>query len=363
MKSYFNKIRSLVKREGAARYLRITLVCFGLSVIVTRIFLQATGFPQIGTADTHIAHLLFGGLLLFIASLLPLLFANRWVFTFSAVLSGTGVGLFIDEVGKFISRTNDYFLPEAMPIIYAFFLLTLLLYLQIKRPPPQDTRADLYRAFDSFQEVLDYDLETQELSALVKRLKRVQSQSENPSLAALAAALLNYLETDARVVPEYQGFFERLALRASELESRLFTNRLLKILLIVSLLAFGIYSFFDLVSAFWAFVSPAYLVKLVETLISEGRIVNDASVSWFLFRLLLQGIVGVLIIVASVFIAVGREKKAINFAYFGLLASLTTVNLLVFYFDQFKAIYTTLGQLVVLLLVVAYRRRVFFPSK
>jgi len=67
--------------------------------------------------------------------------------------------------------------------------------------------------------------------------------------------------------------------------------------------------------------------------------------------------------VASVFIAVGREKKAINFAYFGLLASLTTVNLLVFYFDQFKAIYTTLGQLVVLLLVVAYRRRVFFPSK
>src|SRR3989304_7394496 len=200
MKSYFNKIRSLVKREGAARYLRITLICFGVSVIVTRMFLQATGFPQLGGADPHIAHLLFGGLFLFIASLLPLVFANRWVFTTSAVLSGTGVGLFIDEVGKFISSSNDYFLPEAMPIIYAFFLLTLLLYLQVRRSPPEDTRADLYRAFDSFQEVLDYDLETQELSALEKRLKRVQSQDENPSLAALATSLLNYLETDAKVI-------------------------------------------------------------------------------------------------------------------------------------------------------------------
>jgi len=360
MKSYLNKIRSLVKREGAARYLRITLIFFGISVFATRIFLQATGFPQIGGADTHIAHLLFGGLLLFVASLLPLLFANRWVFTVSAVLSGTGVGLFIDEVGKFISVNNNYFLPEAMPIIYAFFLLTLILYLQVKRPPPQDTRADLYRAFDSFQEVLDYDLETQELAALEKRLRRVESQDKNPSFAALATALLNYLKSDAKVIPEYQGFFEKLAARLIELESRFLTNRILKILLIVGLLAFGIYSFFDLITAFLAFSSPGYLINLVETLISQGRIESDASISWFLFRLLLQGIVGVLILLSSVFIAIGREKKAINFAYFGLLASLTTVNLLVFYFDQFKAIYTTLGQLFILLLVVAYRRRLFF---
>jgi len=361
MKSYFTKIRSLVKREGAARYLRITLICFGLSVIATRIFLQATGFPQIGGGtDTHIAHLLFGGLLLFIASLLPLLFANRWVFTVSAILSGTGVGLFIDEVGKFISASNDYFLPEAMPIIYAFFLLTLLLYLQIKRPPPEDTRADLYRAFDSFQEVLDYDLETQELTALEARLKRVESQDKNPQLAALASSLLNYLKSDAKVIPEYQGFFERLTTRLTELEQRFLTNRMLKILLIVSLLAFGIYSFFDLITAFLAFSSPSYLINLVETLISQGRIESDASISWFLFRLVIQGVVGVLIILSSVFVAIGRERKAINFAYFGLLGSLTTVNLLVFYFDQFKAIYTTLGQLFILLLVVAYRRRLFY---
>jgi len=74
---------------------------------------------------------LWGGLILFIAALLPLLFTNQWIYTTSAVLSGLGVGLFMDEVGKFITQTNDYFYPPAAPIIYAFFLLVVLIYVDI----------------------------------------------------------------------------------------------------------------------------------------------------------------------------------------------------------------------------------------
>jgi len=43
--------------------------------------------------------------------------------------------------------------------------------------------------------------------------------------------------------------------------------------------------------------------------------------------------------------------------YFGLLFSLTTVSLLDFYFDQFRAVVSATIQLVVLLGVVFYRRR------
>jgi hypothetical protein len=47
------------------------------------------------------------------------------------------MGLFIDEVGKFMTQTNDYFFPAAAPIIYGFLLLTVLLYLQVaKRANP-----------------------------------------------------------------------------------------------------------------------------------------------------------------------------------------------------------------------------------
>ncbi len=113
-----------VRRDSAERYLSVVLLSFAASVSLTRLFLSLTGYPQIGGGELHIAHALWGGLLLFIAALLPLIIANRWVFGTSATLAGIGVGLFIDEVGKFITQRNDYFYPAAAPIIYTFFLLT-----------------------------------------------------------------------------------------------------------------------------------------------------------------------------------------------------------------------------------------------
>ncbi len=112
-----------------------------MTVIGVREFLQLTGFPQIGNSVLHIAHALWGGLLLFIAVVLPLAFANRWAIGASALLSGAGIGLFIDEVGKFITQTNDYFFPPALSIIYAFFLLTAVVYLYFRQPGIAKTRA------------------------------------------------------------------------------------------------------------------------------------------------------------------------------------------------------------------------------
>ena len=123
-----NRIRRPVERDGAAYYIFLTLISFGITVVVVRLFLQLTGYPQLGGKTLHIAHLLWGGLLLFLASTGMLIFANRWIYRTGAVLSGVGVGLFIDEIGKFITRTNDYFYPPAAPIIYAFFLIIVLLF-------------------------------------------------------------------------------------------------------------------------------------------------------------------------------------------------------------------------------------------
>jgi hypothetical protein len=103
-------VRASVKRARAETYLLISLSAFAGSVIVTRQFLSMTGYPQIGNSVLHIAHALWGALLLMVAVLMPLLLANGWALSLSALLSGLGVGLFIDEVGKFIipgSRPTD----------------------------------------------------------------------------------------------------------------------------------------------------------------------------------------------------------------------------------------------------------------
>src|SRR4030042_3015165 len=116
----------LVQRENAPRYMLISLLSSVATVTIVRSFLALTGYPQLGGSTLHIAHVLWGGLILYIAAILPLLYLNSRLHIVGAVLSGVGVGLFIDEVGKFITRQYDYFFPAAAPIIYVFFLLVVI---------------------------------------------------------------------------------------------------------------------------------------------------------------------------------------------------------------------------------------------
>ena len=195
MNAPIRRIRRPVKRESAERYLMVTLVSFAGAVILIRLFLELTGYPQVGNSELHIAHVLWGGLLLFVASLLSLLLANRWAYSARALLAG--IGLFIDEVGKFITQSNDYFFPAAAPIIYAFFLLTVFLYLQVRRPRPRDARVELYHALEAFEEVLDRDLSAKERANREARLERVIREAEHPDTARLANALRDFLASNA----------------------------------------------------------------------------------------------------------------------------------------------------------------------
>src|SRR5512133_3817407 len=233
--------RSPVKREGAERYLFLSLVSFAMSVIFTRTFLELTGFPKLGNSTLHIAHVLWGGLLLFIASLLPLIFANRWLLNLSAILSGIGVGLFIDEVGKFITQTNDYFYPPAAPIIYAFFLLTMLLYLTVRRPEVHTPRGMMYRVMEDLTEVLDRDLDPRERESMEGRLRLISKESDDPNIKDLVAALMRYLENKQLLLVRHRpNWAQRLGRRISPFFVKLLTHNRLKMFLVISMGAMGV---------------------------------------------------------------------------------------------------------------------------
>ncbi len=353
-----HSIRSLVKREGAERYIFLSLISFAASVIVTRTFLAMTGYPQIGNGTLHIAHVLWGGLLLFIASLLPLIFANRWVLNLSAILSGVGVGLFIDEVGKFITQTNDYFYPPAAPIIYAFFLLTVLLYLTVRRPDVHTPRGMMYRVLEDMTEILDRDLDPRERDSIGRRLDIIYTETDDPNLKDLVAALKKVVESKHLIVARPRPHIgQRIGRHISPIISKTVTQRRLKAFLIFAMGAMGVLALLDFGRLLFSLPYEVTSVeRLLAPLVTLGQLHSGREAVWFLIRIGLEGITGVMLIAAGGMMVAGRERRGVQIGMLSLITWIAIINLLVYYFDQFGAVVTTLFQFIVLILLTYYRR-------
>jgi len=353
-----SRVRKAVEREGADHYVRLLLLSFAITVSVTRFYLKLTGYPQLGNGTLHIAHLLWGGLALFISAILMAVYANRWVYTWGSILAGVGVGLFIDEVGKFITKTNDYFYPPAAPIVYTLFLLVVLFYLEIRRSPDRDARSELYRVFDTLQEVLDRDLDTGERAALNTRLHYIVAQNENPDLTRLAEELLHFVESNAvTVVPDEPNWTERIVQRWSAFEKRWINQARLKTILVAGLGIMGIWAMLDFVLLFPPISSSLPFQTPLASLTSAGRLTGSTSLSWFLGENALKAACGLTIIVGAWLLIAGRNKPGIRISYLGLLIFITIVNLMEFYFDQFSTIVPATIQFGLLLILLYYRRR------
>lgn len=358
MEKNFIKDRSAIRQQDAENYLLITLLSFALTVSITRLFLGLTGYPQIGGGDLHIAHVLWGGLILFVAALLPLIFANRWALSLDALLAGIGVGLFIDEVGKFITRTNNYFYPSAAPIIYAVFLITVLVYVRTRVRRKKDPRAQFYYIFQDMEEVLDLDLSKEERNRIISILNQVIKEDSRPDLTKLAINLLEYVNNDLNYLAKQKpSVWKRWSTRIRNFEKTHISQQLYRYLLICGLLAWSLWTLSFPLNILIRIGSPAHLQIVLSQLVNNQLVRNASGLNWFEARIGLQGSIGVTLLIAAGLFIFSKDRQAVILADISLLFSLTIVSLVLFYYDQFATIIYSTIQLVLLLAVVHYRKR------
>ena len=165
--------RSIDARDN----LELFLVSAISSLLLVRFYLYITGYPQIGRGSYHIAHVLIGGLFMLLGIIMLLSFLGRRTQRLAAGVAGIGFGVFIDELGKFVTRDNNYFFRPTVGIIYAIFISLYLLFSFLSKTSKLSSAEYQLNALLQLEEAVRNDLDPYEKRAIKQLLAKADKHS------------------------------------------------------------------------------------------------------------------------------------------------------------------------------------------
>jgi hypothetical protein len=163
------------------------LVCAVTMILIIRLQLYLTNYPQLGGHGLHIAHVLWGGLLMMIAIVIAVSFITRTARQVAAAVGGLGFGFFIDELGKFITEDVNYFYKPTAALIYIIFIAMWLSFRALQRHRGFSQLEYLVNGIEFVKEAAIRDLDETERRRALELLDR--ADQSNPMVAPLREVL------------------------------------------------------------------------------------------------------------------------------------------------------------------------------
>lgn len=317
-----NKLDYLVRDMEAGDLLEKFLISAVTSILVIRVWLSLIGWYQIGKGQIHIAHMLFGGFLMLIALIAMLTYLNREVRSFAAVTGGVGFGAFIDELGKFISRDNNYFFQPAIALIYVIFVLLFLWYRRVDKTIHFSQKEYEVNALDLMKEAILHDLDVEERETAIHLLAHCNPRDPMTGLLremlvhmeALPVKKKSWIIKARKIV---RDFYHKL------IKSRWFSTMVI---------------WFFAISGAGGFIPNILKARAGNTLPEWGQFLSAA-------------LSGFLVIIGIYFIRRKQRMRAYEMFQSALLVSIFLTQFFLFYREQLPAIAGLLVNILVLSVV------------
>jgi hypothetical protein len=303
-----------VRSIYAGRDVELFVVVAVATILIVRSALAATGWPQVGGGKIHFAHLLWGGLGMLIALILYMAMEGRLWRQLATLAAGIGFGLFIDELGKFVTSDNDYFFQPVFAFIYlifiAIFLVTRALF-TTDRPSPSAALVNLFGlASDGAGRAWS---ESERARALRLLAACDQSDPVVQDLTPLVTRMAS--ETSGR-----EGPYERLKARLGGFYDSLVARRW----------------FEALVVAYLALIALVGILFGLAVIFAEGRAQADI---WTYGQAVSSGVSAVLVLVGFVS---WRRSRLTAYRWFkrALLVTIFVTQFFAFYNNQITQVFS-----------------------
>jgi len=307
----------LVQRQDASDNILLVMISAIFSLLSVRLYLTLAHFPRIGSGSWHVAHAVTGGTLMILSTLLSISFYGKKIRKIYLIIFGLGIGLFIDEIGKFISTGNDYLFQPALSFIYVFFIIIFLLYWYLSKDRSISSKKHLYRAIDKFEEAIESDLQTSEKLDIINNLNSA-IKSNDPPQVFLAKHLKTIIQSIDDLEDKRTKRIKLFWQKTRSLVYRLFKKKLsLTILIVVSF----IYSLISVVDFVYLFSDQSVITSNLFWI----KTFSDLFVS--------------ILFLSAIFIRLAKKTGlSLRLFQYGLLINIFLSQIFKFYFEQFQAL-------------------------
>lgn len=316
------RTRHFLRNSRAEDYLELFLVSAISSLLAVRLFLHITGYPQISGGSLHIAHMLWGGALMLAAIIIAITYLGSRALRASSIIGGLGFGIFIDELGKFLTRDNNYFFRPTVALIYAIFIIVFLTVRSLSRKRPLNPQEYLLNALIMLEEAVRHDLDAREKAQIHSYLQK--AASDHVLAADLDKVLADIQPAVAHrptIVDTGKQWLERLY------------QRLARVPLLTSL-----------VNAFFLFETAIFLIIISAVVYDSAQDVFEKTSALYSVPVLISAGQLISALVAAAFVILGvfairaSRLRAYDFFQRATLVNIFLTSFFSFYREQFGAL-------------------------